>query len=948
MININNFVAVHKYSHHTPNNSKRAINSLTSHQKTNIKASNSKHKLLCSRSSLKILSWNIQSRNLKYEGNQFFIPEFQSLIAQNDIVCLQETKNPIKFENYRCFNNLRPGGSKAGGGVAILINNEISKGITQYKTPHINDVITIKLHKNYFHTSKDTYIMCVYISPESSPYRKRQPGNPCDAINDLISDLNNKGEIIVCGDFNSRTSTEPDFIENVDIDMLDLPQELHNNFDQPNLRNNQDKFINKDGKELLDSCVTNDIHIINGRTLGDIFGMITFFGARGTSCPDYFLASDAVRQRVTYMKVLPFTRFSDHCPLTMRVDLLNKFHINNNIHVFEKFPARFKWDENSAQAFSSVLNSKELLDQFKKIAESEKSGEFTFSTAENAELCGVFTNALISAADRSLQKNKLPNNLPKHKWFTYECRKNKRSLNRAARRVLNNPGNDTLRKEFYATKRAYNACLSKNKAIYVKNINEAIKNGKVLYWRKFKFLKSSNEDKQVLDNHDLLNFCDYFEELIYKLPISQPIVTPRTLNLRDAVDSRQSSSNNISFSSHTTTSSDESPHERLNTPITIDETKISLKSLNIGKSVAEDLVSNEMLKHLNEEGVQAVTCLFNHCLQSGSYPWHTSIITPIHKSGDQYNPDNYRAIAVSSCLGKTFSNILLQRLLTFRDECCKDPATQLGFSKGAQTNDHILTLKTIVDKKKREKLVACFVDLKKAFDTIPRDLLLHKLVSLNIQGDFFAVIQSMYDNSHAKIKINNILSNKFKVQKGTEQGHPMSPDLFKLYIRDLSTMLSVEGKFPDLSDTIINHLLWADDLVLLALDYKSMQTNLDILQNFCNTWGLTVNMKKTKIIQFGTSKRNAYTFLLGSDTVEIVKTYCYLGIIIHQNGSFKCAIDELRKKALRARFALMRVISKTFISFSSLLILFDSLIKPILLYGCQVLAPYSYVAKKSL
>ena len=257
-------------------------------------------------------------------------------------------------------------------------------------------------------------------------------------------------------------------------------------------------------------------------------------------------------------------------------------------------------------------------------------------------------------------------------------------------------------------------------------------------------------------------------------------------------------------------------------------------------------------------------------------------------------------------------------------------------------------MKTIVDKKKREKLVACFVDLKKAFDTIPRDLLLHKLVSLNIQGDFFAVIQSMYDNSHAKIKINNILSNKFKVQKGTEQGHPMSPDLFKLYIRDLSTMLSVEGKFPDLSDTIINHLLWADDLVLLALDYKSMQTNLDILQNFCNTWGLTVNMKKTKIIQFGTSKRNAYTFLLGSDTVEIVKTYCYLGIIIHQNGSFKCAIDELRKKALRARFALMRVISKTFISFSSLLILFDSLIKPILLYGCQVLAPYSYVAKKSL
>lgn len=61
---------------------------------------------------LKIISWNLQSRNLKYEGNKFLLPEFTNIFLGIDIVCLQETKHLIKFENFRCFNSLRPGGGK--------------------------------------------------------------------------------------------------------------------------------------------------------------------------------------------------------------------------------------------------------------------------------------------------------------------------------------------------------------------------------------------------------------------------------------------------------------------------------------------------------------------------------------------------------------------------------------------------------------------------------------------------------------------------------------------------------------------------------------------------------------------------------------------------------------------------------------------------------------------
>ena len=111
----------------------------------------------------------------------------------------------------------------------------------------------------------------------------------------------------------------------------------------------------------------------------------------------------------------------------------------------------------------------------------------------------------------------------------------------------------------------------------------------------------------------------------------------------------------------------------------------------------------------------------------------------------------------------------------------------------------------------------------------------------------------MYDNSTAKIKMNKFLSPKFDIEKGTEQGHPMSPELFKLFMIDLTPRLSMLGLYPQLIDTLINHLLWADDLVLLALYQYSLQKNLDILGKFCNEWGLSINFTKTKIIAFGSS-----------------------------------------------------------------------------------------------
>ena len=225
-----------------------------------------------------------------------------------------------------------------------------------------------------------------------------------------------------------------------------------------------------------------------------------------------------------------------------------------------------------------------------------------------------------------------------------------------------------------------------------------------------------------------------------------------------------------------------------------------------------------------------------------------------------------------------------------------------------------------------------------------RDLLLYKLSNIGIQGNFFSVLEDMYNKSTARLKINKYLSRALNICKGTEQGHPLSPHLFKIFILDLSEQFSVEGLYPKLIDSIVNHLFWADDLVLFGLDQASLQKNLDILHNFCETWGLEVNLKKTKVVCFG--KKGLSRFKLAATPIKFADSYTYLGVTITKNGHVTVARNDLRKKALRALFALKKHANREYISPKSLLYLFDSLIKPILLYGSQVLLPHTPIFVK--
>ena len=82
------------------------------------------------------------------------------------------------------------------------------------------------------------------------------------------------------------------------------------------------------------------------------------------------------------------------------------------------------------------------------------------------------------------------------------------------------------------------------------------------------------------------------------------------------------------------------------------------------------------------------------------------------------------------------------------------------------------------------------------------------------------------------------ISEAFNILKGTEQGHPLSPEFFKAYFKKLSDLLNeATANCPTLAGLSVTHLAWADDMVILALDPESLQKLLTFIGDYCNEWG---------------------------------------------------------------------------------------------------------------
>lgn len=292
------------------------------------------------------------------------------------------------------------------------------------------------------------------------------------------------------------------------------------------------------------------------------------------------------------------------------------------------------------------------------------------------------------------------------------------------------------------------------------------------------------------------------------------------------------------------------PNHPLLNEITIDDIQNTLKKLK-NTAPGTDNINNLTLKHLPPTALQLLTQIFNSILSTGHYPstWKTTKITMIPKPGkDPSNPLSYRPISLISTTGKLLERILAGRLRNFCEENNLLPNTQYGFRQQLSTTDALFRLKTEVTGalNRAECVLAIFLDIERAFDTVWHAGLLHKLINLNIPLPFVSLIRSYLTNRISRTYIQGKLSRPFIPSAGVPQGSVIAPLLYIIYCRDL----------PQPHNPKISLSQYADDTAYWVrahstnLCNRHMTRQINTLEKWLRDWRVKPNPHKTQLILF--------------------------------------------------------------------------------------------------
>ena len=135
----------------------------------------------------------------------------------------------------------------------------------------------------------------------------------------------------------------------------------------------------------------------------------------------------------------------------------------------------------------------------------------------------------------------------------------------------------------------------------------------------------------------------------------------------------------------------------------------------------------------------------------------------------------------------------------------------------------------------------------------------------------------------------------------------MSPLLFNFYVNDLSEQLQKLPVGCCCGDMVVNHLMYADDIVLLAPSGKGMQTIIDATYAYGIAYDIVFNIMKSQVMFYDTLKiGQAANIMLGDTVLSVTQTHRYLGHIITNNLSNEADIED-KMRVLYARNNMLRM-----------------------------------------
>jgi hypothetical protein len=277
------------------------------------------------------------------------------------------------------------------------------------------------------------------------------------------------------------------------------------------------------------------------------------------------------------------------------------------------------------------------------------------------------------------------------------------------------------------------------------------------------------------------------------------------------------------------------PSQQQFDPLEPEEVQQALREVNRGSAAGPDGISPRFMCLYFSSG-PAFEFLFNvlaMCLVLAVVPlqWREAVLFALYKgSGDPCDPNNYRAIALTSTFGKLYERVLLQRLLRWLKKSRLWHLPQIGFRARCSCLHAVFLLRVIVlDVLTSGKgpVFAAFVDLKKAFPSVGRDPLFARMTQLGIPSPLVSAIRSFYVANVARLRIDNTITRDFFVAMGVLEGSVLSPCLFGILFSVIWDIF-LTTPFPTTTVRVYTcdslwFIAYADDLVVITLSATKLE-----------------------------------------------------------------------------------------------------------------------------
>ena len=257
-----------------------------------------------------------------------------------------------------------------------------------------------------------------------------------------------------------------------------------------------------------------------------------------------------------------------------------------------------------------------------------------------------------------------------------------------------------------------------------------------------------------------------------------------------------------------------------------------------------------------------------------------------------------------------------------------------------------------------------FVDLSKAYDTVPHEALFAKMEQVGIRGKTLAFVRALYTSSMISVRMGGYQSEPFRLLRGLRQGCPMSCVLFDIFDNDwlgrpgtirLSIGVRIPG-VPMLEEGLMAGLLFADDLESSSGDLRGICKIARRVDEWCQEWEMSVGIKKCGAMCVGTGKaadtadklhkelaewyqdeeRQDFLLVLGGDKVPVVEEYVYLGLILTRKMDLDAMVEGRVKKAEKAYRSIKLLLADQSTPVAIRVMVLKAVVSATLLYGSEI------------